>query len=468
MTDELRGLLVEVGDYLFEDSLELQSSGHWTDGMLEEFEKRVGYSLRPYLPFVLGINQDKGIAADKASFQVDEEDVEKVQTLRRDYYRVLNELYQEYHLQPLKEFAHSLGLKFRAQPYGWAIDSAEAGSQLDAVEGESLGFGEEGNDAFRLLAAGRDFGGLEILSDEAGAYLFQAYATTLPQLLGTLHKNFMAGVNQTYWHGMAYKYAPGAKWPTASAFSPMLGGRGFAEPWGPHQPVWEDMPRYTTYLARVQQLLRQGSSQIDVLVYTTGHNASENKQHPIGEELTKRGYTYQIATEGLLRYPQLVKNGRLQVKGASYSALYIDEGIKLPTDVSEVVSDLQLAGLPILSSLSQVMAKLGQSTLASSDGSLLHYHRLVDSQDYFFVYNQGTKPLDLSDFLSNATYEEWNAWTGEILQTTRPILDVAELRILKKVGEDSQPISAVVAGESIANQTWILTIDSWYLEIQKA
>ncbi|MFM2487571.1 hypothetical protein ABW365_03575 [Enterococcus avium] len=103
----------------------------------------------------------------------------------------------------------------------WLGDrSAAAAAKLDIVEGESLGFGEDGNDAFRLLAAGRDFGGNSILSDEAGAYLFQGYATTLSQLFETLHKNYMAGVNQTYWHGFPFKYAPGARWPGFSAFNP--------------------------------------------------------------------------------------------------------------------------------------------------------------------------------------------------------------------------------------------------------
>lgn len=464
LSDEVRDLLAEVGDYFFEDSLELQSVGHWTDRMLEEFEKRAGYSIRPYLPFILGINQDKGIGADKASFQVAEEDVDKVRAFRHDYYRVLNELYQDYHLEPLKEFAHSLGLKFCAQPYGWAIDSADAGARLDAVEGESLGFGEDGNDAFRMLAAGRDFGGVEILSDEAGAYLFQAYATTLPQLIGTLHKNYMAGVNQTYWHGMAYKYAPGAKWPTASAFSPMLGGRGFAEPWGPHQPVWEDLPHYTTYLARVQQVLRQGHNQVDVLVYTAGHNASENKQHPIGDELSKLGFTYQIATEGLLCHPQTVQNGQLVVKGATYSALYIEEGLDLPSDVAAVVAQFKAEGLPVLTSLVEVAGTLAAPTLTSSDASLLHYNRIIGEEIFTLVYNQGPSAHDLSDFLSKASYEEWDAWTGQVTAVVRVTLDAGELRIFKKVAEEGQVYSAVADGLSIANQAWTVTIDSWSMK----
>ncbi len=107
---------------LFEDSLELQSVGHWTTNLLQEFKKRAGYDIRPFLPFVLGINQDKGLGVESSSFQVEQEKEEKVREFRHDYFNVLNQLYQEYHLVPLKEWANSLGLNYRAQPYGWAID----------------------------------------------------------------------------------------------------------------------------------------------------------------------------------------------------------------------------------------------------------------------------------------------------------------------------------------------------------
>lgn len=461
LDDELRYLLREVGDCLFEDSLELTSVGHWTDNMLTEFETRAGYSIRPYLPFILGINQDKGVGADKASFQVAPADMAKVETFRHDYYRVLNELYQDYHLAPLRNFAHSLGLKYRSQPYGWAIDSADAGSRMDIVEGESLGFGEDGNDAFRILAAGRDFGGLEILSDEAGAYLFQAYATTLPQLLATLHKNEMAGVNQTYWHGMPYKYAPGAKWPSASAFSPMLGGRGFAEPWSPSQPVWQQLPTYTTYLARVHQVLRYGKNQVDVLVYTDGHNASENKVLPIGSDLTKLGYSYQVATEGLMLKEVAVNSGHLLVKGGTYRALYVPEDIALPQDVSERIAELRAAGLAVVSTLTDLQTALGSSLLAEPSGDLLHYRRMSEDQDFLLVYNQGQTELDLTAVLAEDSYEEWDAWAGEINAVTRTSLNAGELRIFC-VNPDATPSQA--SSEkwiSIADQAWTVTLDSW-------
>lgn len=54
--------------------------------MLSEFQKRMKYDIRPYLPFVLGINQDKGLGMSQASFQVSAEYQPKIKQFRHDYF----------------------------------------------------------------------------------------------------------------------------------------------------------------------------------------------------------------------------------------------------------------------------------------------------------------------------------------------------------------------------------------------
>lgn len=466
---EFVDLLKEVGDCFFEDSLELQSVGHWTDKMLVAFEEQKGYSIKPYLPFVLGINQDKGLAVSAASFQVEEENKEMIQKFRHDYFEVLNYLYQSYHLETLKTWANELGMKYRAQPYGWAIDSAAAATYLDVVEGESLGFGEEGNDAFRLLAAGRDFGGLEILSDEAGAYLFQGYATTLAQLFTTLHKNFLAGVNQTYWHGYPFKYAPQAKWPGFAAFSPMFGGRGFAEAWGERQPVWEFMNLYTTYQGRVQRILRHGKNQTDLLVYQAGHNASENKNCVVGEALTKLGLTYQVMTEGLFNKGEFVENSKLVVKGGSYRGLVIPNGVELSSENQERIKQWRNSGLPVFElnaqqNLSEVTNIFGESLFKEETGALLTYQRVDENHRFIICYNQGEQTLSLQKFLSEQNCLEWSPWSGKVDEVTTHELHPNELRIFERLETKTKgPIQEFVLNkkESLKTHPWQFTVESW-------
>ncbi|MGG5371892.1 glycosyl hydrolase [Enterococcus sp. AZ196] len=465
--NEFVELLNEVGDCFFEDSLELQSTGHWTTNMLAQFKERAGYDIRPFLPFVLGINQDKGLGIERSSFQVEQEMNDKIKDLRHDYFKVLNELYQENHLKHLKEWANSLGMKYRAQPYGWAIDSASAAAKLDIVEGESLGFGEDGNDAFRLLAAGRDFGEAKVLSDEVGAYLFQGYATTLSQLFETLHKNYMAGVNQTYWHGMPFKYAPGAKWPGFSAFSPMLGGRGFAESWGERQPVWEHLFSYTTYSGRLHEILKYGKNELDVLIYQEGHNASENKQTSLGDQLTKLGYRYQVMTEGLFLEPSRIEDHKLQVKGADYRSLLIPKGTYLTEKVKTAICKWRDSGLPVIyqesEGLNELVMVLQKSETSNSTGNLLTYQRSDKQHKFLVCYNQGVESISLSPLFQTYKVREWFPWTGEIGLVKGNQLSAKECRIfeLLEVGEtvieEKEPSQRV----SLKKHPWSLTIESW-------
>ena len=464
---EFLALLKDVGDCFFEDSLELQSVGHWTTNLLQEFKKRAGYDIRPFLPFVLGINQDKGLGVESSSFQVEQEKEEKVREFRHDYFNVLNQLYQEYHLVPLKEWANSLGLNYRAQPYGWAIDSAAAAAKLDIVEGESLGFGEDGNDAFRLLAAGRDFGGNSILSDEAGAYLFQGYATTLSQLFETLHKNYMAGVNQTYWHGFPFKYAPGARWPGFSAFNPMLGGRGFAEPWGPRQPVWNQLYSYTTYLGRLHELLRYGKNCLDVLVYQSGHNASENKQVKVGKQLTRLGYRYQVMTESLFSESVTIENNQLFTKGAEYRSLLIPKGENLTKEVKEAIADWQNRGLVVIyqdsKELSELVDVLEISECANESGNLLTYQRSGEEHKLVVCYNQGEESLSLSQLFKTYRLREWFLWTGELGAVRNDQLLAKECRVFELLEKGTTEGFDENANQrlSLKNQPWTLTVESW-------
>lgn len=469
LDDEFKKLMKKSGYCFFEDSLELQSVGHWTPTMLADFKRIKGYSLKPYLPFVLGINQDKGLSIKSSSFKVEKEYKQKIEQVRHDYFSVLNDLYLQNHITPLRHWAHSLGMKFRAQPYGWAIDSARMASHLDIPEGESLGFGEDGNDAFRILAAGRDFGGAKIESDEAGAFLGQCYALPLRQILKTLQKNFMAGVNQTYWHGFPFRDAPNAYWPGFSAFSPMLHGRGFAGAWGPRQPVWDYIRPYSTFLARVQGILRLGKNQTDVLLYQTGHNASENTKTKLGDYLTKLGYTYQVMTEGLITEPSKVINQRLVVNGGSYRLVLVDKGSNISQTVNEQFTNWKRQGLPVLThinhqNLERLVQILGPSPLAKDDKDFYSYHRVLKDSDFRITFNAGEQELSLKELLRDKHVREWNPWTGEVQAVNRTTILPDELRIFEFTKK--APIFTICKEgkakiQDLSKLNWHLSLESW-------
>jgi hypothetical protein len=102
---------------IFCDSLEVYGSD-WTPRLLEEFERRRGYDLRPYLPALAG---DATPDAD---------------SIRHDWGQTLTELVGDEFLTPLRAWAAARGTKLRAQVYGIPPASVSSNAIVDLPEGE--------------------------------------------------------------------------------------------------------------------------------------------------------------------------------------------------------------------------------------------------------------------------------------------------------------------------------------------
>ncbi|MEO3884400.1 glycosyl hydrolase [Nonomuraea sp. B5E05] len=345
LTPATRRLLKKAGGALFEDSIEIETDAlPWTPGLLEEFGRRRGHPLAPLLPVVLLAEEDPVFAYEAAM----------TRHARKDYWDTISELCNEHHFAGLRDWAHSLGLKLRAQPYGLRTDAIAAAAVLDIPEGESLGF--KNLDDYRCLAGGRDLAGHELLSSEAGAYAGGAYTTTWTTLLTTMGGAYAAGLNQTVLHGFSYASAPGAAWPGFAAFTPYGGTAGYAESWGPRQPTWHHISDISGYFARIHEVLREGVPRADVAVLRqTGYTKTGIGASWFTRDGIPTGWTHQFVSGPLLDLPAArVSGGRLAPSGPAYKALFV-EGDKFyagePTMTVPVAGRLleyARAGLPIV------------------------------------------------------------------------------------------------------------------------
>jgi hypothetical protein len=342
----LRRLLAKAGGYLFEDSLEIESDATiWTPRMLEEFRRRAGYDLLPYLPVVLEVNEKYVFAYDAVT----------TTRVRDDFNQVLSDLYRDHHLLAIQGFARSLGMGLRVQPYGLETDTVEHAALLDVPESESLGF--KNLDDYRVMAGGRDMAGHTVLSCEAICYAGAAYQTTWDRALQTLNSVYAAGVNMAMIHGFAYADAPGVTWPGFAAFSPYYNGAvGYGEAWGPRTPQWRHIRDVSDYLARTQLVLQTGTPRYDIVFLrqkgwtSTGIGApwATNNGIPIG-------WTHSFATPALLDLPRAkVSHGRLAPDGPAYKVMIIGpdqfRGSERTMAVATARRVLQLgrAGLPVV------------------------------------------------------------------------------------------------------------------------
>ncbi len=244
-TDEIKQLLREVGGYFFEDSLELKGLTAWSTNMEEEFQNNCGYSVQESLPFVMGLDKAENDSGEQAIFVFDEDEDNFVGRVRQDYLDTQSDMIIENRIQTFSNWANeTYGMGYRMQAYGAIVDSGKASAYIDIPEGEPLTFTNE-SDRYRLMAAGRDMGGKQLLSNEIGASFTygSCYAYPYDDLLATMNRNMAAGVNQNMLHGYSYAFSPEVQWPGYHAF-----GTGTSGPWSSRMPSWDNVNDITGYI----------------------------------------------------------------------------------------------------------------------------------------------------------------------------------------------------------------------------
>jgi hypothetical protein len=352
LDDEIRGLLRKAGTAFFEDSLELNTkSTIWTPDLLSVFADSLGYDLAAYLPEVVTVNGNYQFYYDPA----------QAMHVRDDVNAVLSYLYQQHHLFGFQDWANRYGMQYRMQPYGLTTDSLYFASFLDIPEGETLGF--KNLDDYRVLCGGRDLAGHLLLSCESLAILNGAYSTTWHEGLEIMAGAYVAGVNQTVFHGFAYADAPGATWPGFAAWSPYEETEiGYSEAWGPRQPTWRHMPDIAAYVSRLQWAMRTGNAQYDLVFFRQkGYTATGIGADWGTDDGIPVGWTYTFATSPVLGLPGVtVKDGVLAPDGPALTAMVLT-----PDFFDSSTSEIDLPGARLLLDF----AKAGLPTVVYGDWS---------------------------------------------------------------------------------------------------
>ncbi|KAI8170339.1 hypothetical protein K4K49_010136 [Colletotrichum sp. SAR 10_70] len=185
LTPEMLELIAQTPTSLFEDSQEMVSATYWTPNFADEFLSRRGYSVMDILPVITQYKNNAYL------FLLNDSEAQRGSL--HDYHETITDLYADYHIAPLRKWLNSRGMKYRAQPYGIdKLDSMRIATTLDIPEGESLGF--QVIDDYRVLAGANSFAGVNVMSNELGAYNKAAYATTWAKILGTVNPQFAAGL----------------------------------------------------------------------------------------------------------------------------------------------------------------------------------------------------------------------------------------------------------------------------------
>ena len=367
-------LLRRAGTELFEDSLELNADSlFWTSEILERFAECHGYDVTPYLPLLFAHGMCRYWVPSEDPMPDFELDTGVGARVRRDYYRLLTDLYISEHLLPLQEWSVSHGLRHKSQlAYGQNLEVIRGNRQFvragGRAEGESLNSGDRAPidrsnatwrfalDWQRCIVAGAHQGGAVRISTELGAQFRAAYAFTLGDLQQMLAKEWAVGITKPFVHGVATQ-EPGAAWPTQTRFEHIVSDSRNDT----HFPEWANWPPLTDYWARGTVVLETGVARTDVAVYRDGFlttaargvrdvslDATAPARLADTEALERAGFTVQfIDPVGLAEAGAIGDDGTLFPDGPAYRGLIVDERA-LPPEAAEAIADAAEHGVCVV------------------------------------------------------------------------------------------------------------------------
>ena len=216
---------------------------NWTDDMLEEFARRRGYDLRPYLPLMAGYCV-----------------AENAEEVFADFRRTCVELIAERYYGTFDRLCRDEGLSFTAQTGGGMFmiaDSVFSKKYVSIPEGEFWGYQKFGAYDVKDTSSAAHLYGKKIASAEA--MTDASYKMTIPELRRRCDLAFAFGVNAMT--ACAVPHLPkkdcGVKAPTG----PREYGLNRSNPW------WEDSRPFWDYIAFCSWMLRQGDSAPEALFY---------------------------------------------------------------------------------------------------------------------------------------------------------------------------------------------------------
>lgn len=268
----ITGKIGNMGDHIramFCDSMELEGA-NWNDDLPDEFEKRRGYSLLPYLPFVLKKVGHMGNPLDEAYGTVFPDDV--VDVLKRvelDFYLTRIELFKERFIDTFNHWCHQNGVKSRMQAYGRGMHPLEASREIDIPECETWLFKDVGREypdtglkgraprmCNKYVSSGAVLAGKKIVSCEEITNTAMAFMATLENIKVAGDQSNISGVNHSILHGFNYS-PPEAIFPGWIRYGAYFNERNT---WWPYFKKWTD------YKARISFLLQNATPQANIAI----------------------------------------------------------------------------------------------------------------------------------------------------------------------------------------------------------
>ena len=309
----------------------------WTPKFREEFKRRCGYDLLPYLPAILGKTvDDQGIS----------------ERFLWDFRRVRADLFAEGIGGHLRELCRRAGVALTTEPHlvPDVFDQIQYGGYVSEPVGNFLGerrtawyaanppVGPEVQLAKGEASAAATYGLDGVVWAEAFTGVDHAHAwKETPEYLKTWGDLWLTeGINRFTFHCWAHS-------PSLTQKPGITLG-----PWGIHfdrRNTWFDLATgYLSYLSRCQFMLQQGLPVVDICLLTGDGVVAEFPRHP---ELRAAGYDYHGLAAEVLR-TATVENGSIVLPSGMRYRLLATYNRDLRPETIRKLRDLVKAGATLV------------------------------------------------------------------------------------------------------------------------
>ncbi|WP_335964861.1 glycosyl hydrolase [Galbibacter sp. PAP.153] len=344
---------------VFNDSYEVYGTD-FTSRFFEEFHKRRGYDLKPYLNRLL-----------------DKENSEASNRIRSDYRETLSDLLLEEFDRPWTVWAHQRGFKTKLQAHGSPGNLIDLYASADIPECETFGSmpydipgfrrepenireGDADPAMLKFSSSAAHISGKPLVSAETFTWLRDHFKTALSQCKPEAEDLLVNGINHIFLHGSTYS-PPRAAWPGWKFYASVN--------FNYNNTIWEDAPGLFSYIARCQSFLQQGKPDNEVLLYypiydtwnkyLKGDLFFQFKIHSLNEwltdtsfyktnkTLTQHGYATDYISDRFIERIQ-VKDKKIILPGGTYKALVVPDCELMPLKTLQKLIALQKEGAHII------------------------------------------------------------------------------------------------------------------------
>ena len=343
---------------LFTDSMELEGA-NWTSDMAEEFQKRYGYDITEYLPFILFKIGSMGSALNYDPVIPVTDDFQKeIQRARYDFEDFKARLMQERFTHTYLEWCHHLGVKARAQAYGRGFYPLENAMSYDIPEGESWTTnwlkhkpGEEMSETDyrrgraytmvnKFVSSAAHLADNHTVSCEEMTNTYTVFNMTLEQLKIGGDQSAMSGMTHSVFHGFNYSPNLEAKFPGWVRY-----GAYYSE----NNNWWPYFKYYNEYKGRLSYALQHGNYYADIAILNPENDmwstiGMQNEPFPnttrapyktmIWEAINKCGGGVDYVSENIINQSS-IKKGNLCFNNRKYNTLLLIDIESLHPETAE-------------------------------------------------------------------------------------------------------------------------------------